>query len=206
MSKSDIYLDDLVQRYRDGDDTVRDEIMLLCRPQALRLVRRHCRACPTRSDDIRSMAVLSLVRAVITAQTGLEDNNIRPYLTTCIRGYVRDYMAKDSLIPIPKKVWAAMVKEYGDKATDHIMHQALLIDVDLIPVMVKEDSYQDMLRELAPTYREKAVLELRMERRTLQEIGEILDVSHVTIYNIIQDLQGRYLRACRRNPNLPRPK
>jgi DNA-directed RNA polymerase specialized sigma subunit len=115
-------------------------------------------------------------------------------------------MAKDTLIPIPKKVWAAMVKEYGDKATDHIMHQALLIDVDLIPVFHNEDHYEDMLRELAPTYREKAVLELRMELRTFQEIGEIICLSHVMVYKIIQDLQERYLRACRRNPNLPRPK
>lgn len=109
------------------------------------------------------------------------------------------------MIPIPKKVWAALVKEYGDKATDHIMNQALLVDVDLIPVIPYDDSYEDMIRELDPTYKEQAIIELRMEKMTLHEIGEILCMSHVAIYKAIQVLQARYLRACRRNPDLPRP-
>lgn len=210
--KEEEHLSSLVQRLRDGDDSVKHEIILLCLPQALRLVRRHRRALPNKSNDIKSMALLALVRSVGYVQGSMKDNNIRPFLTSCIRGLVHQYMAKDQLIPIPRDVWRELTKDYDNTeeamkaASGKLATRLKLIDTNLLSQEQKEDTTPDMYKALNLSYKERAILELRMERRTLQEIAEILTCSTTSIHKTLARIQARYLRACNLDKELPRPK
>lgn len=54
-------------------------------------------------DSIIAQAFFGLTRAVNDAATGaLYDTNITPYIAKSIAGYIRDFLAKDHLIPIEK--------------------------------------------------------------------------------------------------------
>ena len=106
-------MDDLVQRFREGDASVAQEITERHIPLARKLAWRFVSRFPERKSDLIQAAMLGLVQAVYNAPGKLYDNNIGAWINTRVVGAIRDYLAKDHMIPVPKDEWAKMVKSYN---------------------------------------------------------------------------------------------
>jgi len=227
-------IDTLVQRLRDGDDSVFDEIINLYIPLARRLAQRFVRRFPERRNDLRQVAMLGLVQAVNSAPGKLYNNNIGAWINTRVVGALRDYLAKDHMIPVPKDEWSKMVKSYKlDELRDRDLINALirlkgrylvfqasmqLPGGDFVEDFVTSDRGRAVARDdpnpfrckeimgmLELTAYERLIIKLRMQSYTLQEIGNFMDCTHSVVLKDLVKIQERYLRLRRRNPSLPGP-
>lgn len=65
-----------------------------------------------KKDSIIAQAFYGLTRAVNSAANGaLYDLNITPFIAKSVAGYIRDFLAKDHLIPIEKDAFKEMAEE-----------------------------------------------------------------------------------------------
>lgn len=142
-------LNDLVQRLRDGDLSVKTEIINGHMRLAMSIVAEF--ATPHRADDLVGEALLGLTQAVVWSgphadpgnpdtilPSRLHDNNITPYIATTIRRYIRDFISTDRAVFMPgrtfrKKVADGEIDPNGDNSNP------VLIAVVSIRLLVLED-------------------------------------------------------------------
>lgn len=238
----EIFLEQLVQQLRDGNNSVSKDIIIHFIGLTKSLSRHAIAQHPHKADDIRSVAVYGLVRAVKFAPRKLYDNNIGPYITTAVRNTIREFLQKDHMIRIPKDAWYAMVAalkldeldEYErERALKELKRNNMVFQASIpdgvggyLEDFVKPewphkinrrqeaaiccfdtDLYiaQEMQRYLKLNKYEQQIIDMRLQRYTLQEIGETLQRSAVAIHKVIRKLQERYRTIQRAHPTLPEP-
>lgn len=203
--------DDVIQRYRDGDDSLRDEIILSYMPLAYKLARKY-------GPDAIGNAMLGLVQGVTWARTALYDNNIGPYLNITIRRFITEHLNRDHLIPIPREAWRKMLQSLSLENLDDAEAQQVLktfytrwlvLLSDENPDIVIEDPNELIFKEawekLNLTELEAEVLTLRLQGYTLQEIGSFVNRSHPAVFQILKKIQKRYYHVYRQHPSFPKP-
>jgi hypothetical protein len=92
----------------------------------------------TNYPDLEGAALLALTEAVVSAQTALEDNQITPYITTCVRFAIKDEIAADRVVGMPARTFrykAAKGEIRRDGNTD-----AAIVGVVSRPVLVRADA------------------------------------------------------------------
>ena len=221
-----VELETLVQALRDGDDSVRDEIILefqgLARSLARHAVARH----PQRADDIRAAAVFGLVQAVCWARERMYNNYIGPYITITVRRFIRDFLERDHMIRVPRKEWMKMIKELDLEELDdwHRMrvertfYTAFLVIspstdegsfLEETPSLAVDDKDMSTIRDICDhlrlSYYEAELIQKRMENYTLDEIALTFRKGKATIFDDLRRIQRRYRIIQRTHPNLPAP-
>lgn len=205
-------MESLVESYRAGQTELRNEIIEILIPQAKRHVARFKRAHPNQRDEIDSMAMAALCHTVMLAQTQLRNNSIRPYVNVAIRGAVHKAIAKDRLIPIPPDKYREITKDADDPSealaalAGQLATRFVFIDTDKLSYVPHESRLGEMLSALQLSYKERVILELRVQGCTLREIAAQLELSEPGVLYHIRQVGARYQRACAVNPNLPKPK
>ncbi len=220
-------LETLVQTLRDGDDSVREEIILefqgLARSLARHAVARH----PQRADDIRAAAAFGLVQAVCWARERMYNNCIGPYITTTVRRFIRDFLERDHMIRVPRKEWMKMIKELDLENLDdwermrveRTFYTAFLVIspstedgggfLEETPSLAVDDKDMSTIRDICDHLRlsiyEAQLIQKRMENYTLDEIALTLRKGKTTIYDDLKRIQRRYRIIQRTHPNLPTP-
>lgn len=221
-----VELANLVQRLRDGDDSVAEEIILEFRGLARSLSRHAVARHPERADDIRAAATLGLVQAVRWARERMYDNNIGPYITTTVRSFIRRYLEQDHMIRIPKDEWKRMIEalqldeldDWERMRAQKTFYTAFLVIspssddgsfLEETPALAVDDKDMSTIRDICDylrlSYYEMELVHRRMENYTLDEIAAILNKGKTTIYDDIKRIQNRYRIVQRAHPNLPAP-
>lgn len=234
MVVDEIFLEQLVQQLRDDNDSVSEDIIIHFLGLAKSLSRHAIILHPHKSDDIRAVAVYGLVQAVKFAPRKLYDNNIGPYITTAIRNTIREFLQNDHMIPIQKDAWYRMVAAlklddlddyerqkvlreikkvnmvfqasipdgaggYLEDFTEgEFSHSVVIFDTDLLTV-------QEIRCYLKLSNFENQILDMRLQRYTMQEIGDVLQRSPVMIHKILCKLRERYRTIQRAHPTLQEP-
>lgn len=108
-------LSSLVQKLRDGDDSVKHSIIEGHMRLAMSIVAEF--ATPFRADDLVGEALLGLTQAVewsgphtidgVDHPSRLHDNNITPYIASTIRRFLRDFISTDRSVFMPGRTFRA---------------------------------------------------------------------------------------------------
>ena len=165
----DEQVSDMVKVLLKGNTIVIDGLIDAHIDFTARIAKRYTYRYPYKSKDIISASFHGLIQGITWAAEGrLEDENIKPYLYTTIRRFIRDFLEKDFLIPIPRKEFKKMMEEedvhsYVQRTTPlHFRMPANRIaHIQNMPVMYSmsqdycEDDEQGDYKIEIPTYDEQ---------------------------------------------------
>jgi RNA polymerase sigma factor (sigma-70 family) len=99
-----VRLECLVVRLREGDKSVRNEIIAGHYRMVMAIVAERYAKKPSMIDDIIGVALVSLVEAVDNAappESRLHDNNITAYITSTVHWRIKDFFADNHAIRVP---------------------------------------------------------------------------------------------------------
>lgn len=220
-------LETLVQALRDGDDSVKEEIILEFRGLARSLARHAVARHPRCADDIRSAAAFGLVQAVNWAQARMYNNYIGPYITTTVRRFIRDYLEQNHTIRVPRKEWMKMIErlnledldDWERMRAEKTFYTAFLVIspstddggsfLEESPSLAVDDKDMTTIRDICDYLRlsayELQVVQKRMENYTFEEIAQCFGRGNKTIQDDLKRIQRRYRIIQRAHPNLPTP-
>jgi DNA-directed RNA polymerase specialized sigma24 family protein len=125
----------IVQRYRDGELSLRN-----------RIIRDHLHIAASlvpggwnNADELLGEALLALVEAVDKALEALYDNEITPYITTIIRDKIKDHIARDRTVYMPARTFRDKVAKGEIRAGGN--DDPAIIGVLSLNRAIKEDDY-----------------------------------------------------------------
>jgi len=156
-----------------------EEIIIALMPLATKIGRNN--------EEYIGCALLGLVESVNRLASCPHTNYVK-YIATCIKGKVRHYKCRQSVVPYPEDMWI----EYAKKGRlDDLKHQYIDMDVEHDDLMYNSIDYV-ILRDLMEclqtklTPLEKHILRARMCGFTDQEISKELNdlgikLSHVSV-------------------------
>jgi RNA polymerase sigma factor (sigma-70 family) len=149
------------------------------------------------NPDLVQAAVFSLVDGVDRVAKGaLYNQNIGAYLYRCIIGGIYTHIREDKLIPVPRNIY----KRNGSVPIIPL-HQ---MSKEAHDCLIAQSShyhhmdYDDICIAIDVTEREKEILDLRMCKHTLQEIGDKLGYTKEYIRQLIEKVKKRYQRYMKR--------
>jgi len=174
-------LNDIVQRYRDGDLQYREYLI----EHHMRLVMDICGRYHGKGiqnvDDLVSVAMLELVGVVDKAATRLVDNNITGYVVSNIHFAIYKYLSEDTIVRVPKMSQERGIAKVKVGGIDHDIptrHHDPLIAQEMREVMCRTRSDREVLALIEKGYSDV-------------EIARILSVPRGTIYQIKMTMKGR---------------
>ena len=205
-------IQDLANRLRKGEDVTIDLIEAHY-PLVEKFAGYFSQIYPFRKDDIKCEACFALVRGVDSAKEVLEDGNITAYLAVKIKGAIKDFCSRDSLIPIPRYLFKQMQEEecITDFAARQPTHEGLIethgagvlknaaiivpLNTDYynldIPVFTDTTDMTDLYEKMKLTELETTVCNFRLDGYTLEEIGSKIGATKQYIYLIIQNIKSK---------------
>jgi len=161
----------LVSRYRSGDDSVRDAIIM-----------HHIRLCYTiasrysgYNEDMFSAGLLGLVDGVNKAKYRLKDNNITPYIALFIKRYIIDHVTKDHNVVVGRKSYKKGCRYIPEKRNEEY-EECFGLD-DYIKVISQNN------------YNKKKICEGLAQGYPKQVIAQKLGLSPGRVSQIITDIQ-----------------
>ena len=105
----------LTKEYRaTSDQAIRDQLIESHVRLALNMAGKFMHGQIRRKDDLISAALLGLTQAVTWAPVRLKDNNITPYIVTTVVRFLKDFIQKDSLVPIERRAFKKKLEEGED--------------------------------------------------------------------------------------------
>lgn len=178
----------------------RDSLILEFMPDALKQKWRYVRNNPTKIEDIHSVALLALVEAVDWWLIHREDDNLGGVVCHFVNLQIRDYLLYDHTVRCPK---SQKIKPKIFSATMHDSEGRCYEDFTLTYQQVTESSdqkadYKELLKRLELSYRQKVILDLRIQGYTLVEIGAVMVLSPTRIYEILGQIGERYMYLMQR--------
>lgn len=149
-----------VRKYKDGDDSVRDELIKYHMPIVDSLVGRYI--CPKHNrDDLREVAYYQLVVSVKKARNVLRDDELTPYI---IRRVKCDLLRHVKLDHLP------LYKNTLNSRVDLLARVELEEPVSHGTCHEDEVDFMEMLDRYVESEEQKAVVLLRLEGYTFNEI------------------------------------
>ncbi len=85
----------LVQRLRNGDATIIDDVILQYLPLTISIVGRYVASFPTKSDDLMGVAALTLTKAVQKFPLVAENDNLAAYITGMLHGKIGHFLQEE---------------------------------------------------------------------------------------------------------------
>lgn len=175
----------------------RDELIFEFMPDALKQKWRFVYHNPTKEEDIHSVALLALVEAVDWWLINRTDDNLGSVVCHFVNLQVRDYLLYDHTVRCPKsqKVKPVIVSATLHDDDGHCYEDFTLSYQQASRSSVSEQAqYLELINRLELSYRQKAILELRIQGYTLAEIGSCLGISTTWVYENLEQIAGRYER------------
>lgn len=126
-----------------------------------------------KKESLISEAFAGLVRAVNNAaKGGIYDINITPYIASCVHGYLKDFLAKDHLIPVEKSAFKAMAE--AGKLNEY-MPVTMLLQEDL-----DEDTEESFIPESGPECLSPTIIDMLHRSSICDEAIEKLESIKLT--------------------------
>lgn len=179
---------------------------------------------PHLRDDILATALLALVKAFAS---GVRKKNPKGYISGCIDNEIRDFLAHNYLIYIPKQEIKRRKKAkeslddlpraflIGDLRGTLLTRKLVYDDYKLWDLGVKIPDHpvwkrlhaEDVLSLLELSNFERELVRMRMEDRSLAEISILLDRPKTALHEALEKIRIRYRRiAYKRRSGILRPK
>jgi RNA polymerase sigma factor (sigma-70 family) len=211
----------LVAKLRDGDSSVVTAIIEGAQHIATKVAKTFTYKYPNDVDDIHSQALLGLVQAVKWIPHRTYNDSFEGYAwRTCVR-HVKDYLERNHVVRVPYYAFLQHTRKHGgveglpqtfsihrpnkndyDNDTGHAANPFDPADVK----QYAEFEFTDLCTILRLTDRERRIIDLRVKKFTLAEIGKKIGISLQMVFKIICDLRERYERVSANNSLLPKHK
>ncbi len=167
-----------------------------------------------RIDDLIGEMFLSLIESVtkFCTDSGYDDN-ITPYIITCIHSRLLEYIESDHTIYIPGRT-VRYYSAIGSNKLDKLPHQIHLVQNGIIgrntdesenseefsgPYVIPEiyDDYKineilEILDKVTPNFIEKRIIELRVEGYSYKEISPLVGYSQSAISRMLSEIEQRF--------------
>jgi hypothetical protein len=173
-------------------------------------------------DDAIQEAEVALVEAVDDAVTRLHDNNITPYITTCVKHKLKEFRARDRLVAMPGRTFRHKVSKGEIKPGDntdavvvgvvstmrlvksehvdsddvenhlHVGHYMPGYDVPEAKPVGPSYEFTEALRLAVVSPQEQAYVEMRSEGYNNREIGERYNKTPARVGQVIHDVEIRF--------------
>lgn len=171
-----------------------------------------CFARGFRLDDAEGVALLALVDAVDRAETALTDDNITPYITAVVKSQLREFVASDRIVYMPRRSFDHAVKNGTINAEGNnsptiagVMSNAVSLDeadpegegnIDTFIARTDEPSLE--FKE-ALTYATRGngdhaadIINMRQEGHKYTTIAEKLGIKKSRVGAIVQSVETRF--------------
>jgi len=202
----------MVQDVRNGHKQAANQIILLHLPMAKRISKSIARHhMPSRKPGIEGAGLLGVVVAVKRAPMVMYNNIISPYIATHVRKEIQEFLEHDHLVHIPRGEFKKLIEKHENINFIPLYYRSTPAYVDdsgeyrggdfehlaKCSVTQYHDDVEiaDTLQAIKATEYEKKIVMLRLKNYTLEEIGNRLGTSAVTIHNYLIQLQKKW-RHC----------
>lgn len=211
-------LEQWVQTLRDGSLIHYQDIIKAHLRIIMSIVSEFASRYPNKHLDLVGEASLGLTQAVALCgppEFRLHDNNITPYITTSVRGALKDFVARDRVVYMPprtfhKKAAAGEIKAEGNNpilanirivlADVPYVKDDALSAVDskysfVYPVAKQEEpsiEFNEAVELAIQTETERKVIDLRAQGHTYKDIATILGCHTSRVGQIMQPIEERF--------------
>lgn len=191
----------LIEKAKNGDKQAREALIRIHIDLANVIAKRYWSRRPQFRDEIKSAAHYAVVKTVNRVVDGDSlTENLTGSIALRVRGEIILFLTKNYVVRIPKmlfKLRMPLPKMYslGDK--DEIFANSVTpstVDYELVCV--------DLRTKLALTPDELAIINLRIEGHTFEEIGEKLGCCKSNIHRILCNIRQKYIEFARINPEI----
>lgn len=175
----------LVQRLRQGDNTVKSSIIEGHLGLAAQIVGRNVTVAENRrdTDDWVSEAFLAVCAAVDRAAENLVDDNITPYIIASIHSMLARFIAENRLIYVPYSTFRLYQGTLQPVMTESF------VDYEIKTKNILE--IQEIFDLACHTSTERKILDMRKRGYTDQEIGQAIGVHRMLIMRMRQTIEQR---------------
>lgn len=175
-------LEETVQRFRSGDSSVRDELIISLIPTALTIASRVSRKNPRRADDLISTALYHLVLSVDAFPAVGIDNNIAAYVAKRVKCETLSCLSEHSVVK-KRTLFRKLKKGEIVESIFEILESDRVVD-DCQYDTDKRDFIEVMFNK-----EEIKILQYRLDGYTNEEIAKIVNVSESYVQNRVQEIQ-----------------
>lgn len=173
-------LEELVTRLREGDETVKEEIIYGHLALSVSIACRY-----GKEQELISGAFYGVVYAVNRAGQKLTDNNITAYISSCVHRFVHEEWMNLRM----RLMSDSCIRKNKDKDLIKVLFttkfEPSIKSIKITPIELNE--FKEKQSELV-----KQVLELRMHGYKNKEIAQILNTSESEISRLRQQLKVAY--------------
>lgn len=213
-------LERLVIRLREGDKSVIATIIRGHLRLVASIVGKRARN-PAKREDAFGAALLALVEAVNNAGERLFDNNITPYITSCVRYAIKESLANDHTVRMPSRTVRYRIAqgekfeeivpgdtcEVNEGSGDHGSGTELNEGLStmrgkgsftlpyVIPIakpFEPSPEFKEAVARAATTPMETAIFKLKMEGWGYEDIGKKVGLSYQRIGQIVPLIVTRF--------------
>ena len=147
---------------------------------------------PSKREDILGASHIGLARAC-NKIVNQNDEEIKLMVRMNCRWAVRDYLRHDHLINIPARTFRKNILEDENSAAVVFPFDPDRFD---IPAPIDEErDCRDLIDELNLDATEKYVISLRLQDYTMQEIGDLMEVSKMTVCRTCKSIKTKMIKA-----------
>lgn len=180
------------------DALANDDLVIANYPWALHLASQHYTG-TSFDDDIRSAAVLGLVKAVSRLESGIQpEGTTTSYVRNYVKGEIMEVIRNRRMIPIPNTTLRRR-RQRGDATAITVLYdadtderQTLIGRTAIVNPSIGVDTMADLLAELDFTPSELQVLELRLEGKTVREVADSMTIEKSMVGLLIKAMKRRW--------------
>lgn len=178
----------LVQRLRDGDQGVKDTLILAHMRVAFRIAggmkRRLGVQIGMSVDDIYQAGYFGVVYGVNNQR--LTDNNLTAYLTVIIRRFCYDHIEHDKSVPIERRALPKYLATFGSAGSVPLSDSGSESTIEAGIVMQETLS---MFQE-----REQRIIHMMLASYTQTEIAKKLQISQPAVAKVVKTIREKAIR------------
>lgn len=197
-------LKDLLEQYKTSPgtgpgrppDPVRDQIILQLAIPVYNLTRRY--RTRNNADDILGEAMLALVDCVDRWWEVAEDDNIRTYVEFCVKKRIKDWIDNDRVLGMPSRTLRDKLSKGESVQIPKVLtlytYDSYEPEEGDIPPHTPPDTSFDIQEFFAAREdpRDRAVVEMRVEGCSADEIAKKLNMSRRWVFKKLRDLEKAF--------------
>lgn len=179
-------IENQVRKYRDGDESVRDELILHHMPIVDKLVCKFINKTHTK-DELKEVAYFELVLSVKRAKRTLKDDNLTPYVIRCVQHNLINYVRLKFLViykRLPRNCANLRERLHLDDPVDNECEPGFNIELEELIELSIESEVQ------------RAVVRLRLEGETFNSIAAELKVSIKVVRRLWFSFVSNFKQRC----------
>ncbi len=195
-----------VQMYRDGDDSLRRELIMAHLHMVAAMAGDNSKR--RNREDVMGVAMLALVDAVERAQTALVDNNITPYITAVVKDQIKEFVATDRAVGMPARTFRHKIAngtlKFNDRDEPIGLPSTLSIQDELVnhhgytvPAATPEflsPEFKEAMQLAITNGTERTVIDLCAEGYRYTDMETALGLKKSQIGNILHDVEERFFK------------